>query len=393
MKYLLTVLCGILLLASCDKDNNVPSGELLDKTVILYITGDNDLSSNAVDNITALTEGSAGLGEKNKIVVFADTCNKKPMKLVISNGMVETQEEYESEFYMTSPTMMKTLLTSAMNDYKAKSYGLILWGHSTGWLVEKDAIKTRGYGYDNNGGGTAMTRIWINYPSIASTLESLPSKFDFIIGDCCLLQCAEVAYELRKCTDYIIGSPSETPAFGIPYKEIVPYLFGSSTDSYLKIADAITDHTKYVEGTKYNTPSSVIKTSGMDTLATATKKVIEQGLLPSPLYTTKAIYYFKYGGMNIMYDMNNIFATNVDATAYNEWKKAFDAAVVYKKPSKRWMTSYNWDGDFTVTDDNYGGMSMYFPMGHYDKMTGYRPNEDIKTTQWYKAAGIDQYSY
>lgn len=393
MKYLLTVLCGIMLFASCNDDNDKPSGELLEKTVILYLTGDNNLSSNVEDNITALTAGSAGLGEKNKIVVFTDNTGTRPMKLVICNGMVETQEEYDSEFYMTSPTMMKTLLTSAMNDYKAKSYGLMLWGHSTGWLVETDTIRTRGYGYDDNGGSTAMTKIWINFPTIAGILESLPSKFDFIIGDCCLLQCAEVAYELRKCTNYIIGSPSETPEFGIPYKEIVPYMFSSSTDSYLKIADAITDQTYEDYGTKYNTPSSVIKTSEMETLAAATKKVIEQGLLPSPLYTTKAIYYFKYNGMNIMYDMNNIFATNVDATAYNEWKKAFDAAVVYKKPSKRWITSYIWKGDFTVTDDNYGGMSMYFPMDHYDNMTKYRPNEDIKTTQWYKAAGIDQYNY
>ena len=55
------------------------------------------------------------------------------------------------------------------------------------------------------------------------------------------------------------------------------------------------------------------------------------------------------------------------------------------------MTSYSWLGDFT--DDNYGGMSMYFPMDDYDKMTTYKPNENIKTTQWYKAAGIDQYAY
>ena len=89
--------------------------------------------------------------------------------------------------------------------------------------------------------------------------------------------------------------------------------------------------------------------------------------------------------------MQNNFKNNVPAKANTEWKKALAAAVVYKKGSNRWTTSYSWLNDFTVTDENYGGMSMFFPMEKYNKMTIYLPNERIGKMQWYKAAGIDQY--
>lgn len=386
-----------MLFTSCKDDNDGPQENLLEKTLIVYVTGDNNLSDNVMDNIESMVAGSVGLGEKNKIVVLSDNNNTKPMKLVVCNGKVESQEESESEYYMTSPTMMKLLLTNVMNDYKAKSYGLLFWGHSTGWLMETDTLayntaNTRGYGYDNNGGGSSLNSIWINYPTMANVLETLPSKFDFIIGDCCLLQCAEVAYELRNCADYIIGAPSETPEFGIPYKETVPYMFGSSSDSYMKIAEAITANTLYDSGVYYNSPSSVIKASEMENLAAATKKVIAQGLLPYPVNTAQAIYYYKYSGIKIMYDMQDIFLKNVSTEAYDEWKKAFDAAVIYRKPSNRWLTSYAWTKDFSISDDTYGGMSMFFPMEQYDKMSKYLPNERIRNMQWYWDAGIDQYA-
>ncbi|MGN0282791.1 MAG: clostripain-related cysteine peptidase [Prevotella sp.] len=395
MKYLLTVICGLLLFSSCKDDHENPEENLLDRTVIVYVTGDNNLSWDVEANMTDLVVGSTNIGEKNRIVLIADNNDIKPTQIVIKNGQVEEQLDFEEEFYTTDPERMRILLNDVMNKYKSKSYGILLWGHSTGWLIERDTLsyaKTKGYGYDDTGTNSLNTT-WINYPTMAKVFESLPSKFDFIIGDCCLLQCAEVAYELRNCTNYIIGAPSETPDKGIPYKEVVPLMFDSSSDSYMKVAELIADNTLQDNGIYYNVPTSVIKTSEMENLATATKKVIMQGLLPYPVNTTQAIYYFKYSGIKIMYDMQDIFLKNVNAEAYNEWKMAFDAAVIYRKPSNRWLTSYicSWDDDFTVTDTYYGGMSMFFPMEQYDRMVVYKPNEQIKYMQWYKAAGIDEY--
>ena len=39
------------------------------------------------------------------------------------------------------------------------------------------------------------------------------------------MQSVEVAYELRDCSEYFIGSPTEIPGPGAPYKAVVPEMF------------------------------------------------------------------------------------------------------------------------------------------------------------------------
>ena len=172
-------------------------------------------------------------------------------------------------------------------------------------------------------------------------------------------------------------------------------MFDFSESSYFKIAD-IGNH-YYYDTEEITLPLSVVKTSAMQDLASATKGVIEAGALPYPVSTSDAVYYFKwYDNKNvktpIMYDIRSIMKRNVATNHYTQWEKALDAAVIYKKRCNKWITSYQWTDDFTVTDDNYGGMSMYFPMEKMDGMPYYDCNENIKKMQWYEAAGIDKYT-
>ena len=387
----------MMLLASCkdDKEDNVEPS--IDRTVIFYISGDNSLSNDVDNNVNDIMAGSANVGGNNVAVLLIDNNDTKPKTVVVKNGKIDAETVFENEFYMTSPSMMKTLLTSVMNENRAKSYGFVFWGHCTGWFIDGDTISTRAYGPDNNGGASTSGEKWINFPTLANVFESLPTKFDFIVGDCCLLQCAEVAYELRNSTKFIIGAPSEIPSSGIPYKETVPYMFSTSDDYYKKIADAINAQSLYdYAGYKCQVPTSVINAAAMEGLASATKKIIAEGQLPYPVETSSSVYYYKWIGRNgfrlpIMYDMQDIFMKNVPSDAYYNWKKALDDAVIYKKPSGHWMTSYTWTDDFSVTDDNYGGMSMFFPMSQYEGMSMFDPNNRISSMKWYKAAGIDIY--
>ena len=391
MRYLLTVICGLLLFTGCKHDNDNPEA-LLDRVVIMYAIGDNNLTSNVEKNMTDFALALTGLGNNNKIVMLIDNNDTKPMQVVVCNGKKESMTTFDNEFYMTSPSMMKTLLSSVMNEYKAKSYGIILWGHSTGWLVEPDTIKTRGIGYDNNGGPSSTGYIWINFPTLAEVFESLPSKFDFILGDCCLLQCVEVAYELKNCSNYVIGSPSETLSDGFPYSKIVSYMFDGTVESYCKIADLINQNANTYNGETYIAPTSVIRTSALDDLAAATNKLITGGQLPYPVNVAQAIYYFRTYGQPIMYDMNNIMLNNLETGNYLKWKEAFDQVVIDKYKSSKWATSFSWPVSFSVNDENYGGMSMFFPMEIYNNNKKYYPNEKIKNMKWYKAAGLDKYA-
>ena len=319
------------------------------------------------------------------IVVVVDNQKTNPTLIHVRNGEYTKSEPYETDFYMTDPEKMRQILAYIMSECKANSYALLLWGHSTGWMMERDTIayaNTRGYGSDNIGETGSGIGKWINYTAMGKVFSQLPAKFDVIIGDVCLLQCVEVAYELRNYTNYIVGAPSEVPGEGLPYDSAIKYMFGSSEQDYKVLAKAIHDNPKV--GDNKSVPTSVVKTSALEDLRQATLSLVKSGKLEAEHCNfNDVIYYFRFEGCPIMYDMQNIMLNNLDSNSYTEWKKTFDKAVVYKAAGSQWNTLYpSIFNDFTVSEENYGGLSMFVPNTVYNTMYTYKPNDDIRHYEW-----------
>ena len=386
MKYLLTLIAGLLLFTSCKDDKKDDNSSICQRTLICYVCGDNNLSSDAKENITSLIlQGSKEIGKDNMIVVVVDNQKTNPTLLHVRNGEYTKSEPYETDFYMTDPEKMRQILAYIMSECKANSYALLLWGHSTGWMMERDTIayaKTRGYGSDNIGETGSGIAKWINYTAMGKVFSQLPAKFDVIIGDVCLLQCVEVAYELRNYTNYIVGAPSEVPGYGLPYDSVIKYMFGSSEEDYKVLANAIYNNTKG----SYQVPTSLVKTSALEDLRQATLSLVKSGKLEAEHCNfNDVIYYFRFEGCPIMYDMQNIMLNNLDSNSYTEWKKAFDKAVVYRAAGSQWNTIFDYPSifnDFTVSEENYGGLSMFVPNTVYNTMYIYKPNDDIRHYEW-----------
>ena len=74
MKYLLTALCALLLF-SCSDDNKSDKTNVADRTVIIYISGENSLSSFAPSDLQEMEEASKKLNGKQRLVVFFDNSN------------------------------------------------------------------------------------------------------------------------------------------------------------------------------------------------------------------------------------------------------------------------------------------------------------------------------
>ena len=385
MKYLLTLIAGLLLFTSCKDDKKDDNSSICQRTLICYVCGDNNLSSDAKENITSLIlQGSKEIGKDNMIVVVVDNQTTNPTLIHIRNGEYTKSEPYETDFYMTDPEKMRQILAYIMSECKANSYALLLWGHSTGWMMERDTIayaNTRGYGPDNIGETGSGINKWINYTAMANVFSQLPAKFDVIIGDICLLQCVEIAYELRNYTNYIVGAPSEVPGYGLPYDSVIKYMFGSSEEDYKVLANAIYNNTKG----SYQVPTSLVKTSALEDLRQATLSLVKSGKLEAEHCNfNDVIYYFRLEGCPIMYDMQNIMLNNLDSNSYTEWKKAFDKAVVYRAAGSQWNTGLKYPifNDFTVSEENYGGLSMFVPKTVYNTMYIYKPNDDIRHYEW-----------
>ena len=373
-----------MLFTSCKDDKKDDNSSICQRTLICYVCGDNNLSSDAKDNITSLIlQGSKEIGKDNQIVVVVDNQTTNPTLIHIRNGEYTKSEPYETDFYMTDPEKMRQILEYIMSECKANSYALLLWGHSTGWMMERDTIayaNTRGYGPDNIGETGSGINKWINYTAMANVFSQLPAKFDVIIGDVCLLQCVEIAYELRNYTNYIVGAPSEVPGYGLPYDSVIKYMFGSSEEDYKVLANAIYNNTKG----SYQVPTSLVKTSALEDLRQATLSLVKSGKLEAEHCNfNDVIYYFRFEGCPIMYDMQNIMLNNLDSNSYTEWKKTFDKAVVYKAAGSQWNTLYpSIFNDFTVSEENYGGLSMFVPNTVYNTMYTYKPNDDIRHYEW-----------
>ena len=385
MKYLLTLIAGLLLFTSCKDDKKDDNSSICQRTLICYVCGDNNLSSDAKENITSLIlQGSKEIGKDNMIVVVVDNQKTNPTLIHVRNGEYTKSEPYETDFYMTDPEKMRQILAYIMSECKANSYALLLWGHSTGWMMERDTIayaNTRGYGPDNIGETGSGINKWINYTAMANVFSQLPAKFDVIIGDICLLQCVEIAYELRNYTNYIVGAPSEVPGYGLPYDSVIKYMFGSSEEDYKVLANAIYNNTKG----SYQVPTSLVKTSALEDLRQATLSLVKSGKLEAEHCNfNDVIYYFRLEGCPIMYDMQNIMLNNLDSNSYTEWKKAFDKAVVYRAAGSQWNTGLKYPifNDFTVSEENYGGLSMFVPKTVYNTMYIYKPNDDIRHYEW-----------
>ena len=161
MKYLLTAFCALLLFSCSDDDNPVPIPES-NRTVIIYISGENSLSPFAPGDLSEMAEASTDIGDNNHLVVFYDNASKteKPYIAELKNGEVIKDKVFDEDFYVSDPDRMREVLSYIMHRWSSKSYGIDLWGHASGWLITSDTIATakapsRAYGIDNGNNTTS----------------------------------------------------------------------------------------------------------------------------------------------------------------------------------------------------------------------------------------------
>ena len=374
-----------------------------ERTVLVYLAGKNNLSESLQTNLEQMKAGSKCIGN-NTLLAFVrrDIQGEQPWLARVSNGELTDSVSLDDMGISTSnmqacnPELMEQVLRYAYSHYPAREYGLVLGGHSTGWLIEQEPGDTRAFGVDNGDGYaySSRNRRWINVPTMANVLERVP-HLKFIFADCCNFMCLETMYELRNVTDYIIGSPAEIPAEGAPYEQIMPALFEKNT-----FCSSIIDI--YHRTQNGEVPLSVVKTSAMDQLASATRYALDmvQEKIGNGYADTQGLIHYGYSASsiqfhqeyNLFYDAGDFFRSQLPESDYRQWKQALDEAVVEKRFAKEWRTCMTWRytySDFEMTEEKYHGVSMYIPQDPSTEYGKYfaRNNEDIKQLKWYQSIG------
>lgn len=394
---ILTCLSSLFLLASCGQDDDPVAATKLTRTVLVYIMGDNTLSSLVAADVEQMVEGMSTVDASayNLLVYVDDKTSSYPTLYYLSkdgdgNVQKEAIKEYKEQI-STDTSVMTEVMNRAFTEYPAESYGLVFWSHGEGWMYAESTTttSTRWIGQDTTDGTS-----YLNISDMASVLAAMP-HFDFILFDACFGQAIEVAYELRDYADYIIGSPTEIPGPGAPYDTVVPAMF-STSDVGVAIGKAYYEYyaAKYtgVSGSgsntnwTYGTSISVIACSALDNLASVTKNLLssmptyELADLRTEVYdydkrTSRPSAYVGYFDMRQIMENLSLYT--------DEYVSALNSAIVYWQTTAKNYSSYG--GLFSIPQDETCGVTHYIPQARDSSVL-----EDYHAMAWYTAAGLSQ---
>jgi hypothetical protein len=248
-----------LLTVSCqDEDTSEESAPPVNRTLIVYMAADNDLSVDALADLKEMQQSFSENGAN--LIVFIDPSDEPPCLLQIGENR-ETHVKSYPELNSADSHTLKEIISEIAAMYPAPEYGLILWSHGTSWMPAGSGL--RSFGKDSGKE--------INIPDLA---ESLPFKFDFILFDAYLMGSVEVAYELKDKADYIIASSAETIHEGFPYQKIVPELQKPQID-FREVAKQYFDYYNAMQGAYRSATISVVETQHLNALAEQLKYLLE----------------------------------------------------------------------------------------------------------------------
>ena len=363
------------------------------RTVIEYMIADNNLYPYAVQNINDMETAWAALSDNEKegrMVVYlhpvaaasrwAPTTadyDDTPRLLLISGDRNDPNrpfasrvlKTYSREQNPTDPEVMARVVSDAMTLAPGASYGLAFWSHGAGWLPAESYQPLRSVipAWDDAGWSgsklagigepkpTSMSGTNTDNPGITSYSFGISSsfgnsemeidamsralsgfgKFDFILFDACHMACIELAWEFRDRTAYLIASAAEVLGAGFPYREVLKPMLSPGAADVEGIARTYFDYYNEQSGAYRTATVSVVKTSGLPTLAEAVKRLSDTGLPEGAAGLSPAAQQFgrTYTSFNgTFYDLGDLVHRTWSGGAYTEAVGAFDRALAAAVP-------------------------------------------------------------
>ena len=352
-KYL--VFLVLLMLFSCEENDElfIVSAE---KTIIVYMAADNDLSNDALLNIKQMQQGYRETGVN--FIVFIDAYDKAPYLLKIKENTCDTIRSF-SELNSANPQTFNTVLREIIQRYPANNYGLVLWSHASSWLPA--GAQLRSFGRDGN-----------SEMNISELAKALPVHFDYIVFDACLMASVEALYELRGKTDYVIASSAETLADGFPYTQLMPE-FLQKNSSLRKIAEIYFDFYNRKENAERSATIALIDIRELGNLAKEMHKLmIENEAQAMDRLSVQRLDIFSE---QYHFDLLDFVSQTFPQADKTHFISQLNKTILYKAHTPQLLGMYDMN--------TYCGLSCYIPHPNRSDLSDY-----YKTLQWYDDAGI-----
>ena len=281
----------------------------------------------------------------------------------------------EQNHISTSPETMERILSLMVNMSPSQSYGLVFGSHGTSWMPG-NTVKGRSFGDDSGYN--------INIPEMADVLEGAfgGEQLDFILFDACMMATAEVCYEFKEVTDYLIGSVVETHVYGYPYDIVLPKLYQAEVP-YGEVCKDYIDYSRQLGS--WGT-CAAIDCSKMDDLAEWIGANLEAY---SEKFSSLDVDYIQQYGVGsfkyFSFDVVDFFRNVNDGEEPEGLDNLMNELIIAKEGL--FGNSYKVVGSLELNEDCFCGIGMYLP----NLVTKSSWNSYYKTLSWYKAVGWDRF--
>lgn len=357
--------------------------EIKDSCTLLVFYRPQEYSS-YLDVPTLLCFDTDGRGNINNLpavtgtdLTFESVCHVAQKKEYTMNSQIATD-----------PAVMEEVFTDMQTVAPSDSYGLILGSHASGWM-KGTSVPTKAFGDDDGYN--------IDIPNLADVLKnSFSEKLDFVLFDACMMGTAEVGYELRETTSYCIASVMETPVYGFPYDQILPYLYSENVDYSAVCHEFMSfNKTNNLWGT-----CAVMDCSQMENLASAVKAKLSEwedalssvSMQNVQQYGVNSYKYFSYDVLDFFRELGRKSGV-VKTTDLNEAIASVQSALNQAVIAKDCLSGVDYDFDGLVIDGTrFCGIGMYIPK----EVNDYVPDNISwnnwnsyyeQSISWYHAAG------
>lgn len=347
----------LVLFSSCEKNEDVLT--LSDRTIIVYMAADNDLSYTAFENLQQMKEGFMDVG--TQLVVFFDQGDENPCLAKIHQGTDIIVKSY-AELNSANSDVLRSIIEDVIDLYPAKEYGLILWSHGSSWMPNGSMLKS--FGYDS---GMRM-----NIPDLAN---SLPVKFNFILFDACLMGAVEVAYELKDKTNYIIASSTETIYQGFPYDKIIPELIRPKID-FNAVAKSYFDYYNNQSYSYQSATISVVDTRYLSDLAYYMKQFFKSNNVNLQSFDRTSVQRLDLYEEQYIFDLHDFINRILPDANKDDFMNQLSKVILCKYYTSQLVQKYD--------INTYCGLSCYIPLSNRDDLNIY-----YQTLKWYKDAGLN----
>ena len=225
------------------KETAAEKAGLANWTVMVYVNAKNNLEKFGLGDVNEMEK--VGSTDKVKIAVELGRISGYDS----SDGDWKGQRRYiikkdNDTGKITSP-VLQDIPKADMGDWKhlvdfvawakknapAQHYMLVVWNHGSGWdkAHRASGIVINGISYDDETGNHMST------PDLGQALAAM-GKTDIYASDACLMAMAEVAYQIKDYTDYIVGSEETEPGDGYTYDTLLGPLAAKPTMASLELA-------------------------------------------------------------------------------------------------------------------------------------------------------------